>query len=339
MSPTASISWTKESDLVRDYTAWVRAQGWQVYAETAGWDILLVRPSDGFQIGVEAKLSLNAKVLCQVLEKDSGMFRKTGPDAWGVLVPASKAMNGLEVIARRLGIVVITAEPTRPYVYRKWDGPTFDPPLPVPGQTYHEGNWPELCPDRRCQLPGYVPDVTGGHSAPLKLTEWKIRAIKAVIMLEIQGSITRDDLRFLGLDPRCWTDGWLQPSGDGDGRWLRGNCLPDFKAEHPVNYEEIKADARKWMPAPELTLETYLEFKVQATYAITPATKGSHDLFGAATEPGSDQEIEITGLSLILGTETQPVRTPLPLRHIDNDSLRALRIQIAEKLEKEAKTL
>jgi hypothetical protein len=39
-----------------------------VYPETEGWDILLVRVSDGFQIGIQAKLALNIGVINQCLE-------------------------------------------------------------------------------------------------------------------------------------------------------------------------------------------------------------------------------------------------------------------------------
>ncbi|TIU81425.1 MAG: hypothetical protein E5W01_20510, partial [Mesorhizobium sp.] len=41
---------------------------WTAYPETAGFDILLVRGADGAQIGVEAKMTLNAKVLMQAVE-------------------------------------------------------------------------------------------------------------------------------------------------------------------------------------------------------------------------------------------------------------------------------
>ena len=39
---------------------------WTAYAETAGWDILLVRKADGFQIGVEAKLKIGVEVWVMV---------------------------------------------------------------------------------------------------------------------------------------------------------------------------------------------------------------------------------------------------------------------------------
>lgn len=246
-------TWTTEAAMVRDFTAWAMNQGWTAYAETGGWDVLLVR-DDGFQVGVEAKLSLNAKVFCQVLGHDRGAYHNgVGPDCHAILVPAARAVNGLETIARRLGIVVITgAAPEGRHRRRarvSWDGTVFAPELPEPNpwNTRDEESrdcWPERCPDERIKLPEYLPDVTGGHSAPVQLTTWKIQAIKAAIVLEQRGWITRKDLQALKIDPSRWTQFWLVSVGDK--RWAATERLPNFKAQHPTNYEQIKADIAVW---------------------------------------------------------------------------------------------
>jgi hypothetical protein len=246
--------WKTEAALVGDFTAAAVRQGWVGYAETAGWDLLLVRPADGFQIGIEAKLSLNATVLCQTIEHDSAYRAGEGPDCRAILVPGAKAVNGLATIAARLGVVIITGrEPSGWGVGATF--PQFTPDLPrIPTHGYdfgvndefsRYGGWPERCPDRRCKLPDYIPDVTGGHSAPTKLTEWKVLAIKAAVIMELRGYITRADFKALKLDSRRWTDGWLKSNGDGG--WVP-HAMPDFRAQHPVNYEQIKADFPKWAP-------------------------------------------------------------------------------------------
>lgn len=244
--------WKTEAAMVADFVAWIDhdtrghrnrdAEPWTVYAETAGWDLLLVRQADGFQIGVEAKLSLNAKVLCQVLEHDR-YKPEVGPDCCAVLVPEPKAVNGLEIIAKRLGIVIILGS-VRDGSYRP--GPTFGPDLPRLGEQIYDWreDWPERCPDKRCPLPDYVPDVTGGHSAPVKLTQWKVAALKAQVLLEERGFITRADLKALKMSPTRWTQFWLRSNGQGG--WVPRPEMPDFKAQHPVNYEQIKADFPKW---------------------------------------------------------------------------------------------
>jgi len=239
--------------MVADFTAWAQHHGWTVYAETAGWDLLLVRPADGFQIGVEAKLRLNVEVLCQAIGRESRYSRGVGPDSRAILAPRPKTQNGLTMLARHLGVVVVTGSAPDRYAFGDWKGPRFGPDLPsidkrfvVTDDELSQWGWPELCPDQRCALPDYVPDVTGGHSAPVALTPWKVQAIKAAIVIEVAGYITRADFKALKIDPSRWTQGWLEPLGGG--RWAPGERRrpPNFKAQHPVNYEQIKADLPKW---------------------------------------------------------------------------------------------
>lgn len=256
LSADAWKPWTVEADMVADFTAWAQHSGWTVYAETAGWDVLLVRPSDGFQIGVEAKLVLNVAVLCQVISRESSYLRGVGPDCRAVLAPRPKTQNGLPDLARQLGIVIVTGGPPDRFRYAvrgapAWRGPEFSPELPGnrrrsvdTAEELSRWGWPEMCPDRRCALPEYIPDVVGGHSAPVALTPWKIQAIKAAIILETRGWITRADFKALNIDPSRWTQFWL--TSIGDKRWAPARGLPDFKAQHPVNYEQIKADLPKW---------------------------------------------------------------------------------------------
>jgi hypothetical protein len=41
-----------------------------------------------------------------------------------------------------------------------------------------------------------------------------------------------------------WT-GWLTFTPEG---YVRGSTMPDFKTQHPLNYEQIKATVDKWRP-------------------------------------------------------------------------------------------
>lgn len=263
--------WETEAAMVADFTLWVLAQGignpnrptdpWTVYAETGGWDLVLVRQSDGFQIGVEAKLKLNALVLAQAIGHDR-YDRGLGPDCIAILAPAPKVVNGVEALARALGVAVIMAGP--PVSRDPWHAeqmermgrklpppcPRFGPELPYTcrfRETW-ERDWPERAPDQRIVLPDYVPDVTGGHSAPVKLTPWKVGALKVTAVLERRGWVTRKDIKALGIDPGRWTqERWLHSLGEG--RWEIGRNMPAFKAQHPVNYAQIMADMPKWLPA------------------------------------------------------------------------------------------
>jgi hypothetical protein len=217
---------------------------WTAYAETAGWDILLSRNADGFQIGIEAKLRLNGHVLTQALE---GWYpwvsAEAGPDCRAVLVPEGRT-GDLAIVAAYVGLTVITIHPRSEH---QW-GPSFSPWLPVEGDDYRTSHWHELCPTERHQLPEYVPDVAAGASAPIQLTKWKIAAIRIAVTLEKRGFVTRDDFKHHKIDHRRWLpsgNGWLAL---GENGFVAGPYLPDFKGQHPAVYAQIAAEAEKWMP-------------------------------------------------------------------------------------------
>lgn len=227
-------------------------EGWTAYPETADFDILLVHAS-GYQVGVEAKLRLNAKVIEQIIPStasDFGFREERGPDFRAVLVPEGAA-GGLSKVCAAIGITVIQCchpSDKSPYVRRE----EFRPRLPKqdPKWNWDDKHWHDWCPLKRCCVPEYVPDVSAGASAPATLSVWKIGAIKLVVLLERRGYLTRADFKHFDVSMTRWTapwSGWLS-KGETRGRWLRGPALPDFRAQHPVNFGEIEADFAKWNP-------------------------------------------------------------------------------------------
>lgn len=230
----------KEADLCSAFISALPKE-WTAYPETGGFDILLVRKADGFQIGVEAKLKLNAKVICQAAEYASYHYVDSeGPDCRAVLIPDGVSMD-MAAICPLIGVTVI-----RMLAPSKWRvGHDFNPSLPKPDKGYWSDNWYERCPAKRITLPDWVPDVGAGHSSPVALTDWKVRAIKIVITLARRGYITRQDFAFFKISMSRWTqEKWIVQ--DGNGAWKAGDYLPDFKAQHPVNFPQIEADFDKW---------------------------------------------------------------------------------------------
>ncbi len=226
-------------------------KGWTPYCETAGWDILLVRDADGFQIGIQAKLRFTAQALAQCLDDDYSHADQPGPDCRAVLVPVDGVQDHLSRIAAYVGVTMITCRPSRDKFGGRYFRP-FSPDLPKidADLAWHSArDWHELAPARRCELPEYVPDVVAGAAAPVQLTAWKIKAIKIAVTLEIRGFVTRKDFSHHKLDHRRWLAAepkWLVLE---KGAFIAGPGLPRFKAQHPRVYEEIKADAAKWLPA------------------------------------------------------------------------------------------
>lgn len=221
----------------------IDAMKWTPYCETAGWDILLVSQHDGSQIGIEAKLKLNTEVLAQCLDRGYNIDASTGPDFRAILVPYGCTQNAIGLFAERFGVTVI-----RQQVEVQRYGRPFSPDLPtVEPRTYSFSEWTDWLPMRRCELPDYVPDVIAGDKSPLQLSPWKIQALKIAIILESR-PVLRSDFKTLKISPTRWLDkylGWLAPSDLG---YVATSRMPDFKAQHGLVYEQVKADAEKWMP-------------------------------------------------------------------------------------------
>lgn len=236
--PKKLKAFATEADLCAAFIASL-PPGWTAYAETAGWDILLVRRGDGFQIGIQAKLRLNAHVLSQAIEEYGPYSAElAGPDCRAVLVPGGEA-GGFHTIAQYIGITIIPMLPRLRDRYHT---------TRLPGEPHaSEGDWHEWLPHRRHKLPEYVPDVPAGASAPVQLTRWKIGAIKIMITLERRGYVTRQDFKHIGIDHRRWLTsglGWLMIQ---NGRYVATTLMPSLRKTHPRVYAEIERDIDKWM--------------------------------------------------------------------------------------------
>lgn len=220
-----------EEELCAAFIEWAK-KDWTCYPETAGWDILLV-DKYGLQMGVQAKMRLNAEVLKQALPNDSYFGTAAGPDYRAVLVPEA---NGLLEIATILGFAVYV--PMGPH-YRPQGVIQFDRGMGRYGMHLHDWN-----PAERHKLPEFVPDVAAGVPSPIQLTPWKIGALHVLAEIEVNGSVDRKDIRGRGVDPRRWTsaDNWLKPIGNG--RYIRG-AAPRFEDQHPDVYAQILDKLRK----------------------------------------------------------------------------------------------
>lgn len=217
-----------EADLCAVFIAWAQHYGWTAYAETEGWDILLVG-ADGIQLGIQAKLRLNLDVIGQAIDDHWAAWSDTGPDFRAVLVPHDDGRG----ICQALGIQVIfyrgdaIPNPKQPLL--------FHPTLAE--RNYVE--WHYWNPAKRHPLPEYVPDVAAGASAPMQLTKWKIGALKIAATAELRGYVTRADFKYHGIDPRRWTESdWMIP-GETPGQF---KVVAKFAEQHPVVYPQVRAD-------------------------------------------------------------------------------------------------
>jgi hypothetical protein len=266
----------KESDLCAAFIASLPSE-WQAYPETGGFDILLVRKADGVQIGVEAKLRLNAKVVVQAAESVNHYeTARPGPDFRAALIPHGVGLE-LAALCPLVGVTVIRmsdlalsdageaewfdAKRSMARLSSGGYSAPFHPSLPSLNDGLWDSDWFERCPSKRIAIPDYVPDVVAGASAPVALTSWKIGAIKLVILLGRRGYLTRADFVHFRISMSRWTqERWL--TKDGQGGWIAGRNLPDFRAQHPTNFAQIEADFEKWKPATSATIQRDLFVEV-----------------------------------------------------------------------------
>ncbi len=228
----------RESDLCAAFLAWLSWQHPDVtaYAEWAGWDILLVYP-EGWQIGIQAKLRLNAAVMLQAAP-DRWFEGTHGPDFRAVLVPEA---NGYSEIARRLGLIVFWPRKTPTYIKRHYEERTEFQPLlrdqhgedvDSPGRS----DFVDWNPTERHELPPVATDAVAGSPCPVSLTPWKLGALAVLAELELKGTITTKRIREIGVDPRRWTQShWLLPT-ETRGLWTLGGDCPRFDRQHPTAY-------------------------------------------------------------------------------------------------------
>lgn len=217
--------------------------GWTCYPETAGFDILVVH-DDGRQIGVEAKLKLNAKVADQILPSDwSFRCDAPGPDHRMVIVgDITEASLGISRMLEMLGVVVL-----KPYMRpRHRISPRGDferfPDFQLSDFMRQGSPWRvhmhDWNPPERCAVPCVVPDVPAGVPSPLRLTPWKESAIRVQIQLRRQGFITAKQIVTHGISPTLWTTSWLQ-KGEVQGHWVPTDKMPNLEAQHPDAWAKI----------------------------------------------------------------------------------------------------
>lgn len=232
----------KEADLcalfIQEFN---KLPGWTCYPEAAGFDILVVH-TDGRQIGVEAKLSLNAKVADQILPRaGEEYYCRPGPDYRMVIVSKiTDASAGIAKMLDHLGVRVLqTYLDQGRYRFR-----LEHQVLEAKGRTswYSEQYLFDWNPPERCQVPIMVTNLPAGVPAPVRLTPWKESALKVMAQLRSQGFITAKQIAAHGVGITAWTQpasstkpSWLA-KGAVRGTWIETEHLPAFDKQHPEVY-------------------------------------------------------------------------------------------------------
>lgn len=219
-------------------------EGWTCHPEAAGFDVLVVH-QDGRQIGVEAKLTPNAKVADQILPNPvHEYYGAAGPDHRLVIVgKVTDAGAGIVKMLERLGVKVLVPN-------EKWtrDGykQTFDLQYSLldaeKGRPYFGRvrlfDWN---PAERCRVPAIVASLPAGVPSPVRITPWKEAAVKVLALMRKHGHISVKQISELGIGSSSWTQplgnkpAWLA-KGAVRGQWVETEHMPAFDQQHPDLY-------------------------------------------------------------------------------------------------------
>jgi len=210
-----------EADLCAEFAHWAGGHGFTVYPEVQGWDLLLVVQNaaevslcspivrgleirSGDQIGVQAKLSGNMRVLTQALGSST-------PDVFATptfrVVLVDKGASDFLVIARELGLVVCYRQEGR-----MWRGKQRWYQRSRAGEFSVRHAPQERSVLKPLPLPPVVPDLPAGVPSPRQLTPWRVKALALCRVLRSKGYLTPADFKVLGIDRRVWIRKWVQPA-------------------------------------------------------------------------------------------------------------------------------
>lgn len=238
-----------EADLCAAFVSEFNEQdGWTCYPETGGFDIVVAH-SSGRQIGVEAKLQLNAKVADQILPSDGWhRYRAAGPDHRLVIVRSITDANaGIAKLLEQAGVLVWAPRAgERRKMGPGWEVETYvqfgiteklrsaeAPAAPAEYDWGHFGlAWFDWNPAERLALPEVAPSLPAGVPAPVQMTPWKMGAIRVLARLRAQGHITAKEILAEGISPSMWTQRWLA-RGAARGEWVETADTPKLDLQHP----------------------------------------------------------------------------------------------------------
>lgn len=199
-----------ESDLCKQFIQIAESEGWSCFPESSGFDILCCKQD--IQVGIQAKLHFNTKVLSQALPNP---LEYNGPDYRAVLVP--KKVGHFHKITDGLGLILLFEDSSLSSILRD-----------------------DLCwyPERKCEIPQYKSSAIAGSKSPISLTSWKIKSLRLLARIEKRGSVKLKDFKELNLSPSIWicsSKKWLVQGEKGT--WIKGKAK--FDEQHPEAYAKI----------------------------------------------------------------------------------------------------
>ena len=207
-----------ETDLCAEFIEFVSNNGWDVYPETNDWDIFLVSKKDtknikyGDQVGIEAKLKPNLKVLDQAYIR-SKYYSESGPNFICTLTPL--IIPEFARIAAALGLIPV---PMFQKITEENSDPTYKPVFSKFDSLLTKRN--RRIYNKQLWVPEVKIDVEAGAAGPRKVTQYKIKMVKhCIFMMNNNGMCHSEDFSNNNVGSyRTWLAyGWIKDTGMRSG--------------------------------------------------------------------------------------------------------------------------
>ena len=215
----------KESELCAEFRTAAESDGWIVYPEVEGWDLVLVwsgeapvpqgayAVQEGDQVAVEAKLRANVQALRQAATRSThaGYGR---PNFRAVLAP--NVGEDFKAVAAMLGVGTYSLRHCGPWV-RKRNRYSHDMERKIVAAPHARE-----ASKNRIWLPPIVSSGPAGEACPRSLTPWRVMALRMMVLIRTRW-VTRLDFKAIGISPQLWTQSnWIIPVGREGRRTLYG---------------------------------------------------------------------------------------------------------------------
>lgn len=246
------MTFESEADLCQALIESAKPHGWVAYAEQGGWDILFVRR--GIQVGVQAKLVGNLKMLFQALPERPRWVGTTGPhyravvvSRWSGRTELSRHAHRNEIgeLAQRLRLLVLEPPDPNPigayndWLQQRWPFLNLEPSR-YQTKIIRRFDWPwyRWHPSKLVWVPPFVPDLPAGVPSPRSVSAFQIACIQLERICNERGWICRDDVRAVRDELGCWfnlstpmtrffqSTGILVEDFGRQQRWVLRGCPP-----------------------------------------------------------------------------------------------------------------
>lgn len=253
-----------EHDLINKFLENQNKDLWDCYPENQKWDFLMQSKDGKIQIGFQAKLRCNLKVIsqCADLLKNESVSQVVGPHYIAVLVPswetASKSFQDFQIVCEHLKIMVFTEKGC---LSKTSNGKTYvefcqtfnvhkDPLQILDGSPhYYRHNFVG-----KVWTPPFVPTGAAGVKSPTSVTKFKIGVVKLCEMMRKGLTPTRKEIKDLNAGSIQYWEKYLTP--------IQGLYPARYKPKDMNNLPdtgEYKDIAEQLKESKELKKEGHLE--------------------------------------------------------------------------------